>query len=96
MQTDDHFRGPLNLGNSNECSIKHLADRIICLANSKSKFVYKKLSEDDPSRRKPDLSLAKKKLDWFPSVDLDKGLIKTISYFQKKLQLEPNKLSIIT
>jgi len=96
MQTDDIFTGPVNIGNSKECTIKYLAERILYLTDSSSKFVYKSLSQDDPLRRKPDLSLAKKELDWSPNVELERGLTKTISYFQKKLQLEIKKLSIIT
>ncbi len=85
MQTDDSFSGPINLGNPIEYTIKQLAERVVNLTNSKSKLVYKDLPQDDPVRRKPDISLAKKVLEWSPMIKLDKGLIETINYFQKKI-----------
>ena len=81
MNTDDDFNGPLNIGNPNEISVNELALKIIKLTNSKSKLIYKDLPEDDPKRRMPDISLAKEKLNWLPSVSLETGLIKTIKYF---------------
>ena len=64
-----------------EMTIKELAKLIIKLTNSKSKLIYKDLPQDDPVRRKPDISLAKKKLGWSPRVEIEEGLLKTITYF---------------
>lgn len=81
------FNGPVNLGNPNEFSIKELAERIIELTKSKSRIINMPLPEDDPVQRQPDISLAKKELDdWAPKIQLEKGLIRTISYFDKLLQ----------
>ena len=85
MNNDIDFVGPLNLGNSIEISINEIAMKIIDLTNSKSKLVYKPLPEDDPKRRKPDLKLAKKTLNWEAKIDIDTGLRKTIDYFEKVL-----------
>ena len=83
MDTDSNIIGPINLGNPYEINIQYLAEIIIKLTNSKSKIVTKKLPEDDPKKRNPDISLAKKYLNWSPSVSLEEGLIKTINYFDK-------------
>ncbi|MBP9732124.1 MAG: SDR family oxidoreductase [Candidatus Magasanikbacteria bacterium] len=74
--------GPINLGNSNETTIKELAQHVIRMTSTKSKLIYKNLPEDDPARRKPDISKAKKELHWEPKVSLKDGLAKTISYFE--------------
>jgi UDP-glucuronate decarboxylase len=83
MATDDSFVGPVNIGNPNEFTMLELADRIIELTGSKSKIVYRPLPSDDPKQRKPDIQLAKEKLDWKPKIKLEEGLIKTIEYFEK-------------
>ena len=75
------FVGPVNLGNPIELCMKDLAAMVIRLTNSSSKIIYNKLPEDDPKRRKPDISLAKSLLDWNPVIDLETGLQKTIKYF---------------
>lgn len=82
MATPDTFIGPINLGNPQECTIADIAQSILALTGSKSQLVYKELPVDDPTRRCPDISLAKKMLTWEPSVSLEKGLIKTIEYFK--------------
>lgn len=82
MHSEDKFIGPINIGNPIEISINELADEILKLTNSNSKIIYNKLPEDDPIRRRPDISLAKKQLSWEPSVDLEYGLKKTIEYFK--------------
>ena len=82
MATPDSFTGPVNLGNPIEVSVGDLAEKIIKMTGSKSKLVYLPLPEDDPKQRKPDISLAKKVLDWQPTVDLEVGLGKTIDYFR--------------
>jgi UDP-glucuronate decarboxylase len=78
--------GPINLGNPVEFKIIELAKLIIQLTNSKSKIINKDLPTDDPVRRKPDISLAKKILDWEPKTEVTDGLKETIDYF--KLQLK--------
>lgn len=75
--------GPINLGNPTEITIFELATKIIELINSKSKIIYNSLPEDDPIRRKPDISLAKDNLNWRPKVSLHDGLIRTIKYFER-------------
>ena len=86
MNNPQKFTGPVNLGNPSEMTISELAELIIEITNSKSKIVYKPLPSDDPVRRKPDISLAKKKLNWEPETDIRKGLEKTIEYFDNKLK----------
>ncbi len=85
MDTEDKFIGPINIGNPNEFTIKELAEKVIELTGAKSKFIYKPLPEDDPKQRQPDITLAKEKLNWQPSVHLEEGLIKTIDYFKSIL-----------
>lgn len=87
MNTDDSFTGPMNLGNPDEFSILELADKVIAMTESKSKIINKDLPEDDPKKRKPDISLAKKALDWEPKIKLEQGLAKTIDYFKDFLKL---------
>ncbi len=81
----DDFVGPVNLGNPDEFTILELAKKIVKITNSKSKIVFKPLPQDDPMQRRPDISLAKEKLKWQPTVKLDQGLKKTIEYFDKIL-----------
>lgn len=81
----ENFSGPVNLGNPNETSIKDLASKILSMTKSKAKLVYKPLPQDDPSRRQPDISLAKKQLSWQPQVELEVGLTKTIENFRGRL-----------
>lgn len=78
----ENFSGPVNLGNPLELTIKEIAEKIISLAGSKSRLVYKSLPQDDPKKRRPDISLAKEKLNWLPEVKLDDGLRQTIEYFR--------------
>jgi UDP-glucuronate decarboxylase len=86
MMNKESFHGPVNLGNPNEMPIKALAERIISLTGSRSKIVHKPLPKDDPTRRQPDISLAKRELGWEPKVDLDTGLKKTIADFEERLR----------
>jgi len=88
MNTPDDITGPVNLGNPEEYTILELAEKIIKLTKSKSRIVFMPLPEDDPIQRKPDITLARKILNgWEPKVPLEEGLIKTIEYFRKKLNL---------
>lgn len=86
MNMPDSFTGPVNLGNPVEITVRDLADKIIKMTGSGSRIKYLPLPEDDPKQRKPDISLAIKKLDWKPVVDLESGLQKTIEYFKNKIQ----------
>ena len=86
MNSRDGFTGPVNVGNPNEFTIKQLAETVIKLTNTKSKIIYKPLPQDDPMQRQPDISLAKKELDWEPIVELEEGLIKTIEYFDNLIK----------
>ncbi|NUM25741.1 MAG: SDR family oxidoreductase [Candidatus Buchananbacteria bacterium] len=85
MELDDDWTGPVNLGNPGEFTIKELAETIIKMTNSTSKIIFKDLPQDDPKQRKPDISLAKTRLQWQPNVDLAAGLEKTINYFKDVL-----------
>lgn len=82
MNTED-FMGPVNVGNDGEYTILDLAKMIIELTNSSSKIVFKPLPSDDPCQRKPDLSLAKEKLNYTPTIHVKDGLMKTIEYFSQ-------------
>jgi UDP-glucuronate decarboxylase len=85
MASPDEVTGPINLGNSQECSILELAERIIDMINSKSKIVHLPLPKDDPGRRRPDITRAIDTLKWKPKVALEDGLSKTIPYFEQLL-----------
>ncbi|PQB03495.1 UDP-glucuronic acid decarboxylase family protein [Aureitalea marina] len=85
MDTEDGFTGPVNIGNPGEFTILELAQHVIELIGSKSKIVYLPLPSDDPLMRRPDISLAKEKLDWEPTLALEEGLKKTIAYFESTL-----------
>lgn len=86
MATSDSFIGPVNIGNPNEFTILELAQTVIKLTNSKSKLIFKSLPNDDPQQRRPDITLAKEKLDWSPKIELEEGLGKTINYFDNLLR----------
>lgn len=85
MMNQDKFIGPVNLGNDGEFTVKELAEKVIQLTGSKSKIVYHDLPSDDPARRRPDLTLARKELDYKITVPLEEGLKKAIAYFSKNL-----------
>lgn len=84
METGDDVTGPINLGNPVESTILELAEKIIQLSKSKSTIVYKPLPQDDPVRRKPDITMARKTLNWEPKVPLEEGLMRTIDYFKSQ------------
>jgi len=86
MASGDDFIGPVNIGNPGEFTILELAQKVIDMTGSKSKIIYKPLPSDDPMQRKPDISLAKEKLNWEPKISLEKGLVKTIEYFDQLLR----------
>ena len=86
LMASDNFTGPVNLGNPVEFTIKELAEKVIEMTNSKSKLSLKPLPQDDPKQRQPDITLAKKELDWEPIIKLEEGLKKTIAYFDNLIK----------
>jgi UDP-glucuronate decarboxylase len=86
MDTEDDFTGPVNTGNPREFTIKELAEKVIELTGSSSKLEYLPLPSDDPIQRRPDITLAREKLDWEPRVELEEGLKRTIPYFEHILK----------
>ncbi len=85
MDSEKGFLGPVNVGNPGEFTMLELAEKVLRLTASKSRLVHKALPADDPKQRKPDITLARKKLDWEPKVALEDGLTQTIAYFRKLL-----------
>jgi len=83
IQYKGKINQPINIGNPDEYTIKQIAKKILSLTKTKSKIKYSKLPLDDPNKRCPDISFAKKNFSWSPKVSLDQGLIKTIDYFSK-------------
>ena len=85
MNTGDDFTGPVNIGNPGEFTIRQLAEKVIALTGSKSVIEFRPLPGDDPLQRQPDLTLAREKLGWEPTAQLDEGLKRTIAYFEQRL-----------
>jgi len=75
--------GPINIGNPREMTIRELAEMVVKMTGSKSEIVFRPLPADDPMQRQPNITLAKKHLDWEPKIKLENGLEKTIAYFKK-------------
>ncbi len=88
MATPDEVTGPINLGNPHEITVRELAERVIAMTGAPSRLVHAPLPQDDPLQRCPDITLAKKTLDWQPNVKLEQGLGRTIAYFERLLSLE--------
>ena len=86
MMDQDSEIGPLNMGNPCEFTIRELAEMVLRLTDSKSRIEYRPLPQDDPVRRRPDITKAKRILEWEPKVALEDGLKETIAYFRKSLQ----------
>ncbi len=82
------FTGPVNLGNPGEFTMLELAEKVIELTGTSSKIVHRELPSDDPTQRKPVIELAKKELDWEPTIPLEEGLKLTIPYFKNKLGIQ--------
>jgi len=82
MASRDDFTGPVNIGNPGEFTMLELAQKVIELTGSTSKLIFMPLPQDDPLQRQPDITLAKKELDWEPTIALEEGLHKTIAYFK--------------
>ena len=95
MDSPDSVTGPVNLGNPIEFSVAELAEKIIKLTGSGSKIIFKPLPSDDPKQRQPDISRAKKLLDWEPTVAVDAGLVKTIEYFDRLIS-DTGKKAVIS
>jgi UDP-glucuronate decarboxylase len=87
MNSSDDFYGPVNLGNPGEFTILELAQKVIKLIDSKSKIIFQSLPSDDPTQRKPDIALARQKLGWSPTIELEMGLVDTIKYFRDVLNI---------
>ncbi|MCC6694674.1 MAG: SDR family oxidoreductase [Candidatus Hydrogenedentes bacterium] len=88
MMDTDGFTGPVNLGNPGEFTIRELADEVLALTGSKSEIDFRPLPSDDPTRRQPDIRLARERLDWEPKIPLREGLPRTIEYFAKLVKEE--------
>lgn len=82
MNSRDGFTGPVNIGNPGEFTMLELAQKVIELTHSSSKIIFKPLPSDDPMQRQPVIDLAKKELDWEPTIELEEGLTRTIAYFE--------------
>jgi UDP-glucuronate decarboxylase len=92
MQSPEGFPGPVNVGNPGEFTMLELAEKVLELTGSNSKLVFKDLPQDDPKQRRPDISLAKERLNgWEPEIDLSEGLKRTIAYFREVLKVEPGE-----
>jgi UDP-glucuronate decarboxylase len=91
MNTPKGFTGPVNLGNPSEVSILELGRLIIAITGSSSRMIYKPLPQDDPERRRPDITLAQEKLEWEPTVALEDGIRKTIEYFEGIIKAQEGK-----
>ena len=89
---DVKYHLPVNLGNPYEFTVHELAEKVIEMTDSKSEISYEPLPQDDPQRRRPDISKAKELLDWEPEILLEDGLTKTINYFAEKLASELSSL----
>lgn len=85
MDTEHGFTGPMNIGNPNEFTIRELAEKVIDLIGSRSPLEFRPLPADDPMQRQPDITLARAKLGWTPTIQLEEGLRRTITYFDKLL-----------
>jgi len=82
MDSDDDIIGPINIGNPEEYTMKELAEKVIEMTGSKSELIFEALPSDDPTKRQPDISIARQVLNWQPTTQLDQGLAQTIKYFR--------------
>jgi UDP-glucuronate decarboxylase len=82
MASEDSFLGPVNLGNPDEMTVRELAEKVVDMTGSHSRLIFKPLPVDDPKQRRPDITLARQKLNWTPKVPLSEGLARTVAYFQ--------------
>jgi UDP-glucuronate decarboxylase len=82
MASEDSLLGPVNLGNPDEMTVRELAEKVVDMTGSHSRLIFKPLPVDDPKQRRPDITLARQKLNWTPKVPLSEGLARTVAYFQ--------------
>ncbi|WP_046117183.1 UDP-glucuronic acid decarboxylase family protein [Ensifer aridi] len=94
MDSPFDVTGPINVGNPNEISMRELAELIIDLTGSRSRIVYRPLPQDDPCRRRPDISRAKEQLGWSPKIGLKEGLLKTINHFNELLRRPSSQMEL--
>lgn len=94
LMNTDGLTGPINLGNPGEFTIRELAELVIDLTGSRSEIVRRPLPQDDPIQRQPDISLAKERLGWQPTVPLREGLSATIAYFEKLLSADSRLVGV--
>jgi UDP-glucuronate decarboxylase len=87
MATDDDFTGPVNIGNPREFRVEELARKVVAMTGSSSEIVFEPLPVDDPRQRQPDISLAKEKLGWQPTIQLEEGLRRMIAYFKQQISI---------
>lgn len=92
MNSEESFLGPVNLGNPGEFTMKELAELVLEKTGSKSELVYRPLPKDDPQQRRPDITLAKQKLDWAPTIPLSEGLERVIAYYRA---LREKRMSLV-
>jgi UDP-glucuronate decarboxylase len=85
MAGDREFTGPVNIGNPGEYTMLQLAETVLRMTHSASRLVHRPLPSDDPKQRRPDISVARSRLDWQPRVSLEDGLVPTIAYFRELL-----------
>jgi UDP-glucuronate decarboxylase len=85
MASSDEVTGPVNLGNPGEFTMLELAEKVLGLVDTESKIEYRPLPQDDPVRRKPDISVAQRELGWSPTIALDEGLARTVGHFRELL-----------
>lgn len=88
LMNTEGVTGPINIGNPGEFTMLELAEKVLTLVGGKSKIIHRPLPQDDPLQRQPDISLARQKLGWEPTIPLDEGLKRTIAYFRKSLAVE--------
>ena len=88
MMNAEGLTGPVNLGNPAEFTIRDLADKVLAITGADVGIETKPLPADDPARRRPDISLARRRLGWTPGIPLDQGLARTVSYFRDHVTLD--------
>ena len=92
METPAGFTGPVNIGNPNEFTMLEFAKLVLELSGSSSKIEHRKLPQDDPTQRRPDISIARRELGWEPTVQLREGLSRTIAYFKEQAETQTSAM----
>lgn len=88
MDSNDDVTGPINLGNPDEHTVREIADLVVSMTESESEITFGPVPEDDPQKRRPDISLAIEKLNWHPTIELEQGLARTIGYFRRQFAID--------